>query len=354
MKILLAPLYIITNFYFKTYDGTNIIYPLNIIRRISNNENITIFSYNVNFRNVNIGYQFIDISNITLSVITLKNYHIVNIPEVIGFILPQPLRINFFGGNKIFDNSISYNNNNYSLYSNTLNGIINQKMLLPYNVKNYDTTTIIALVSLSRIIGNDIVTISNYVANYQNFNAGNNIFITVLGILVGSNANNYYISSNGFGNILPANINPIFTIIHKMYDKIQNAIVNNYILPGLYTSDVGFVDISNYVALFRIYNVNQNTIIYINRKGITTTTCTTICTSNWNSIYNYIIRNSNSGIICSATVYPICYCSRTTTFIPFVIAKTKVTICSSKMSMNPITTLAAQNSHFCSNCRKSC
>jgi hypothetical protein len=142
------------------------------------------------------------------------------------------------------------NNNNYTIIQN-IYGTIYPKLLSIYGYKVYDSTTN-AYLTLSGIVNNDNVTISNYIANYLDSNVGLYKFISASGILIGNSANNYTIPLTGIGYILPALIYPNFNINSKIYDKTLNGTINGYTLYGIYSSDVGYVDIcNNYTITYR-------------------------------------------------------------------------------------------------------
>ena len=227
-----APLYINVQSFTKIYDGTtdidNDILQSNIIYSISgiiNNEIINIYSYTVRYQNQTIGYQFIDISNITISGFTASNYYIIAVPPVVGTILPKTVSANFSGGNKNFDN-------NRSVFS--------------------------LLYSLSGIIGLEDVSISSYYALFRSSKVGPQIIDISYVILYGITANNY--------TVLP--VLPIQSLIYqnfliitwyggnKIYDSYNNAGPMTYTIAGIMEGDV--ITISSYIATFRDVNIGTH------------------------------------------------------------------------------------------------
>jgi len=237
-----SPLYIITQSFTKIYDGTTIINtPYLIIISISgiyNNELISLISCNVSFRNFNIGSQFIDISYITLSGITLNNYYLVPVPSVVGYILPKILVVSFSGGNKLFDNL---------------------------------QTVPKLFYSISGIIYSEQLSISSYFAKYRSIQPGYQIVDISYVILYGPTSNNYYLDP-----VLPitAFINSNNLIINwfggsKIYDSYINSGLVTFTISGFYYNNYltisnyyayNYITISSYTATFNTPNTGLNII----------------------------------------------------------------------------------------------
>jgi len=229
LTITQSPLYIVTSLYSKVYDGYDTIHneemQSNIIIGISgimNNEFISVISYTASYRNINAGYQFIDISYITLSGFTLTNYYLVPLPSIIGLITPKPITALFSGGNKSYDGT---------------------RIAPPL------------LWSLSGIIGYEDISISSYFAQYKTPNVGNQLIDISNVILYGETANNYIVSP----------IPPIKALIYqnflvidffdgnKIYDSFYQSGPLSWTISGEMAGDI--LTISSYVAIFRNNNV---------------------------------------------------------------------------------------------------
>ena len=224
LNITHAPLFINTRSFTKIYDGTNLInnelLQSNIIYSISgikNNEIINIISYFIEFKNNNVGQYFIDISNITLSGFTLKNYYISKVSPVIGYILQKPITISFSNGNKIYDTTTNVYNLSYSL---------------------------------SGILSIDNITIT-YFAKYRSSELGVQIIDISNITLSGFAASNYYISYVFpiQGLLFQNLINIYFSGGNKLYDSNINVGLLDYYIEGTYNEDN--IIINNYRANFR-------------------------------------------------------------------------------------------------------
>ena len=232
-------LYINTRSFTKIYDGTTIISGFNMIVSISgimNNEIITVASYYVQFNNINVGYQYLTISNFTLSGFTLPNYYILTIPPVLCLILPKLVVVRFTGIPKIYDGTLG------TILSYTLSGILSQ----------------------------DIVDISNnYYANYSDIYVGLSKTVTVSSIVLTSrDYYNYYINPNNvtYNDINVRLLTPTFFSIGKVFDRNSFAPVY-YSLSGFVNTDWINVDLSRiYISNYR--NVNVNSGIYIDISNI--------------------------------------------------------------------------------------
>jgi hypothetical protein len=170
------------------------------------------------------------------------------------------LLYNYTGNNSKFND-----NNNYSLTSTIITGNIYQKVLnisFTTLTKNYNAITLgNSTYSINGIIIGDNVDINNsYITNFVDINAGitKNVNITNIN-LIGSSSLNYITSNINYstGNILPARLNPIFTI-NKIYDRTQTSYIT-YSLSGVYNIDLGNVYLSGSLyGLYRDYNSNIN------------------------------------------------------------------------------------------------
>ena len=228
LTIYQSPLYIIFNSYSKIYDATSIVYNITYsLSGIFNNESLSIVSYNANFRNINAGSWFIDISNVTLSGLTKDNYYIKPINPIVGYILPKYLTANFYGGDKINDGTTNVYNLTYSL---------------------------------SGVISNEYITISSYIANFRSQFNGYNIIDISNVILTGLTVDNYLLND----------ILPIMALIYQNFLQINfyggNKIYDGTLIPGQLSYTIsGLVDndiltISSYLALFRNQNIGTNLI----------------------------------------------------------------------------------------------
>ncbi len=214
----------------KIYDKSLIAQFTYTISGILTNDSIDISGYYANFNDFNIGTnKVITISNI-LS--TNNNYEILSYAYTTANIFTKPININPIGVDKIYDKNI------IAQFIYTISGILTD----------------------------DIVDISNYYARFSDFNADINKLITISNIII--NNNNYNISSYAYtiANIFtkPININPIG--INKIYDKSIDAQFT-YTISGILTDDI--VDISNYYANFNDFNTGSNKLITISNIVIT-------------------------------------------------------------------------------------
>ena len=211
-----APLYLITQLYTKMYDAYDTIHndemQSNIVVSISgiiNGESISLVSYFARFRNVNAGYQSIDISFVTLSGFNLNNYYLVSPPPTLGLILPRPVDVNFDGrsGNKPYD------------------GVRTIYKPLLY--------------SISGILGYENVSVSSYFAQFRTEKVGPNIIDISYVTLWGETAMNYYVNpvfpvpSVIFQNFLKI----YFKGGDKIYDSFYDAGPLTYTISGTAEGD---------------------------------------------------------------------------------------------------------------------
>jgi photosystem II stability/assembly factor-like uncharacterized protein len=254
------PLYIYFSGGDKIFDGTSIAGPITYyIQNNLNTDDVVIYSFSANYKNINIGYHLIDISNITLSGMTKNNYYVVNIPPIIGLIIPKKVNITFVPLDKIYDNTtIAY----------ITNPII------------YESLT--------------FVTVSSYIANYNNIYVESNKIMYISNIILTDF--NYVVISPILtlsSNILPKQIYFIGNGDTKIYDKTSYATLNNIYLSGVFNSDISYVSISSYIVYFNNIYVQQNKLIYINNIYIT-----------GQLSYNYyIFSNTTTGIILPKPIY---------------------------------------------------
>ena len=301
----------------KVYDGLYGTGPINYsLINVVQNEFIVVSSLISKYRNYIIGNQIIDISNISISGLTITNYYLTNQPPIIGLISRKIISVSFTGVDKIYDNtniayitnpiitglvfndintvSISGYNSTYddkyvqenkTIYVNniTLRGfnsdnysvnpslsLSNIKPLQIYLIsigvtKTYDQTTNAKLsnVYLSGNFIDDNITISSFIANYIDINSQLNKLINVTNItLNGSYAFNYFINpTTSIGNILPLYIPTYFTGVNKKFDgntltSAINGTISNVIYPDI-------IFISSYNSNFVDANVGINKTIIV-------------------------------------------------------------------------------------------
>jgi hypothetical protein len=219
----------------KIYDGglntSNLSYT---ISNVINNEIINVSSYYSQFRNINIGYQIIDISYSIISGPTVNNYFIYPVIPISSTIIPKPISIQYSGINKIYDNT------NLAFVNNpTISGLVFQDIRY--------------------------ISISSYISLYNDKFVGYKpIYITNMII----NSNNYIIipsTSITFSNILPKQIYLSALGISKIYTKTFDASLNNVGLSGIFDSDISFVTLSSYTSNFLDYNIGMNKPILVNQ-----------------------------------------------------------------------------------------
>jgi photosystem II stability/assembly factor-like uncharacterized protein len=211
----------------KIYDGSLITGPIyNQISNIVQNESITIISLNSKYINPNVGYQIIDISNITISGITINNYNINYNKQINGYIHIKPVTISFTGVNKIYDNTIN---------AFVINPII------------------------TGLIGNDNLTISSYLSYYSNKFVETNKTIYITNIIL--NSINYIVTPSTvttFSNIIPKQLYLIADSVIREYDQTTNVSLTNIYLSGIFEEDRMYVYISSYIAQYNDINAQNN------------------------------------------------------------------------------------------------
>ena len=301
----------------KIYDGLYGTGPINYsLINIVQNEFIVVTSLISKYRDYNIGNQIIDISNISISGLTVTNYYLTNQPPITGLINKKTIFVSFTGVDKTYDNTnIAYiinpiftglvlndintvsvssfisnyddkyvqqnktinvnsviltglNSNNYIVNASLASS--NIKPLEIYLIstgvtKTYDQTTNAELINvyLSGNFINDDITISSFIANYVNINAEYNKLINVTNIILnGFYAFNYFINStNSIGNILKLTIPTYFTGINKNFDGTKLATVIVQSISNVIYPDI--IYISSYNSNFTDPNVGINKTIIV-------------------------------------------------------------------------------------------
>jgi photosystem II stability/assembly factor-like uncharacterized protein/uncharacterized protein YjbI with pentapeptide repeats len=228
LTIIKKPLYINTRSYTKIYDSTtdidfsqgDIIYS---ISGIINNEIIYLYSYSARYHSQFTGYQLVDISNITLSGLTLNNYYIVSVPPISSTILPKIVTANFSGGNKIYD---------------TLN--------IAGTLLNY---------SIDGIIISDILTISNYTATFRDINIGRHIVDVSNIVFSGPNIYQYVLPKHVtfYASIYPKYLDLTFNRNDKIYDATHKTNYLTASISGIMGYDI--ITISSYFSRYKNDNV---------------------------------------------------------------------------------------------------
>ena len=100
------------------------------------------------FSNKNVGVNFVTISN--LVVINNTNYQIIDIPIITANIFPKVVSVNFKAYDKIYNNKTNAN-----LYNPIINGLVDSD------------------------INNNSITVSDWIANYDDKYVGNNKNINI-------------------------------------------------------------------------------------------------------------------------------------------------------------------------------
>jgi thiamine kinase-like enzyme len=188
----------------KLYDGTLIAAVTYTLSGIINNDNVDISSSFVisDFESANIGTYLIDISNIILYGPLAYNYVIASTlnNSTFGTINPAPLNVNFYFNDKLYDST---------------------------QVTRFNTYTI------SGLFNNDPVTLSSFIALYNDFNTGLSIPISISNVIL-NDSNNYYIGQvNNFGAAIhPFPLNAFG--VDKLYDDTNIAQIT---LSGFFKQD---------------------------------------------------------------------------------------------------------------------
>jgi len=303
----------------KIYDATNNVY--NLLYSISGvvpSENIIVNAYLAYFRNLNVGIQIIDVSNIVLIGSNPSNYIINPILPFSAIISQKSIRIIFTNLNKIYDGTQNiiyytissqivglagndlltissftglYKNSqvgnvlldisniilfgrtlgNYNLQPNgSLNGIIFKRLLniLFYGGdKVYDGTfqTGDLGYEISNIANNENIIVLNYNSLFRKYTIGLQIIDISNIIIFGPTTNNYYLLNQPpiSAYIYPQNVSVSFTGIDKIYDNTRNAYVSNSQIYGLIPSDISNVTISSYKSNYINKFVENNKTIYV-------------------------------------------------------------------------------------------
>ena len=213
----------------KNYDGTNNTGQLYwSLSGFIGNEILTISTYISRFKDPNIGYQLIDISDIVLAGLTYNNYYVVAVSPITAFISQKRLKLNFFNGSKIYDAN-----------RNVGDGIY---------------------VTISGVIENEIVTISSFIAIFRDSNAGL-VYIDISDVILdGPNSYNYSMKS------VPPVLREIYqkaidaTILggEKIYDGTTNTGQFYWSLSGQVADEI--ITISSYISKFKDPNIGPKLI----------------------------------------------------------------------------------------------
>ena len=281
-----------------------------------NNDNVTISSIIATFKNKNVGPQYIDVSNIILTGSDSINYFIINPPPFLSYINKFGLHTYFYSLPKIYDYSTNATNyifgslsgifgsdnvsissyigtyrqftvgnniidisnliltnsdayNYYVLPITSISGLILQKnidLIISNGTKIYDGSTIEynLNISLSGILGLDIVGISGYTTVYKSKQAGYQLIDISNLILNGVNSYNYYVPDiqSYLGYIKPKNIIISYINTQQQYNGL---IYNNYNIDcnGLVNGDniTSLSGILNYaISTNNLYNTKNNII----------------------------------------------------------------------------------------------
>ncbi len=213
----------------KNYDGTRETPLLNYsLSGIIGTELIVLSSWDSKFKSSNVGYQFIDVSNISFNGFTVLNYYLEPVKMVTAYISSIPIVATFNGGNKIYDAT---------------------------SVPGSLTWTTSGMVNNERII------INNYDAKYINTNAGQQRIDISNIILFGSTVSNYYLQPVKpiMGTISKKDITATFSGGTKVYDSTRYVGPSiNGLLSGIIGTEV--ITISTYIAFFSTQNVGLNRI----------------------------------------------------------------------------------------------
>jgi NADPH-dependent 7-cyano-7-deazaguanine reductase QueF-like protein len=207
----------------KIYDKNYIASFIYTISNIINDDQVDIsgYYYYANFNDYNIGSnKLITISNIILYGVSAINYDILSYSYTIGSIFTKSININPLGVNKIYD-------------------------------QNYKATFIY---TISGIINDDQVDISGYYyyANFNDYNVGFNILITISNIMLhGVSAINYDILSYAYTNSnIYQKLSNFYINVSKTYDGNTNIYNLNYSLSGIITNDI--VTLSSYISFYNL------------------------------------------------------------------------------------------------------
>jgi hypothetical protein len=237
----------------KIYDATTNVFINYTVSGIINNDDVNIFNaITSNFEDANAGNKLIYINNVLLYGDQSINYYVDISDIIIGNIFPIELIGNFHGIDKIYD------------------GTTNIKL-------NY---------SLSGIINNDFVDISNtFIANLQNVNIGEQLIDVDNITLYGST--NYYIDISNNVNINVIISPALLTINYfpndKYYDSSNNVVIN-YTISGVYNNDD--VDIiynayfDNIDVGYHNVNINNIQLFGVKSNNYYITTYNTVKTAN--------------------------------------------------------------------------
>ena len=247
----------------KIYDNNNnaTLNTFGTLSGILGIDTVNITSYNAYYQDYRTGKKLIDISNIIIGNSDALNYYILPILPCNGYILPKAIDISFSLVNKKYDGT---------------------KIVLNLNM------------SLTNILGLDIVSISSYTSLFKSNQVGYQLIDISSLIIKGIDANNYYVPpiQSYFGYIRPKNLiinyiesNQTYTgFTYNNYNVSYNGLVkidSNLSLSGTLgyaittnNSNINKLNIVNWLVL--LSDLNQ--ILY------------SIDGTNWyNCLYNGII-----------------------------------------------------------------
>jgi hypothetical protein len=299
----------------KPYDGTttlsNVIYT---IQGLVNNETVDLVSYTTTLTSPNSGYRFLTISGATLSGPYISNYVLnpvvpatvyiiglfitanaiskvydgntvttLTLSGLVGSDIVYPPIGNFetkdagINKNVLIDNNATYGRDvgKYYLLTKLTTANITPLNITPYgNDKVYDGT-VNAIITLSGIIGNDIVI--QPTAIYSDRHVGTNKLITISNNISGTDGNNYILSTNTINaSITPTDIYIVGN--NKIYD---GTLIATLTLSGILADDI----VNTPFGIFDTIYVDTNKLVTI--SGI----LTGINSNNYNLYNNTVIAD---------------------------------------------------------------
>ena len=212
----------------KTYDGTTDFYGTDYyFQNVINSDinNISLVSYDGTFSNKNAGVNLVTISNLILN---NSNYQIITVPTISANIIPKVVSTNFKAYTRIYNNKTDVN-----LYNPIINGLISS----------------------------DIISISDWIANYDNKYVGNNKNINIQNIrFKGPSGLNYVLNNQiqtASGTIIPSAITVVAKSASKIYDKTTTTGLLSWTISGVYTEDLSGV-IFNYTNSTFLNIITEN------------------------------------------------------------------------------------------------
>jgi hypothetical protein len=206
---------------------------------IIDGDDVTIGTFNSKFKLNSVGSNAIDISNLIIVGQQSNNYLVLGIPSFYSYITQRNLNISFYGGSKVYD---GYRDANSNIY-----GIINN------------------------IVSGEIITISSFIAMFQDQNIGLRFIDISSVILSGPTLFNYnllpVVSISGI--IIQRGLNATFTGGNKIYDATRYTGPVFGSLSGI--MGIENVTISTYISFFKSGLVGYQSIdiSYITLQGST-------------------------------------------------------------------------------------